>query len=269
MCAEAVGRRDTPGRRLTRHNSFANTRDWCEARHASENEYYAPKNRARVGTVNRTWRTGLAAATQRTKPPINSVLAGFSHFDSSTKPISSRISGTPLVAEQPLRVAVPGVRLFDITCGRHLDPARLLLGQPRQLSTCRSRSLRLGFGNYAFAAALPPCFAFRRAAQYFRIRSPTAFRAAADIRRRLRCGFATSISRALAGIAGLAADPNGKWRNAFRSSAISASSSLIRASAPFLASSIICAECLGMSCRLRVWCSVHPFVALLVLAFDF
>jgi len=87
-------------------------------------------------------------------------------------------------------------------------------------------------------------FTFRLVAQYFFIRRLTAFLAAADIRfRRLLFGTA---SAPCAVIAGLTADPNGRCLKKWRSSAISASSSLIRACAPLRASSMMRDDCLAI-----------------------
>ena len=132
-------------------------------------------------------------------------------------------------------------------CYSRLHPSLIEFGirrQPKSFRSCVGSHSR----NYLVAPVLrPPSFAFRRAAQYRRIRLLTAFRAAVDIRRRFRRVLVTSISRALAGIAGLTAEPNGKCKKTFRSSSISASSSLMRVAAPFLASSMIRKECRGMS----------------------
>jgi uncharacterized protein with von Willebrand factor type A (vWA) domain len=121
---------------------------------------------------------------------------------------------------------------------------------------------------YAFAVAFAP-FPLRFVAHRAFCASLTRLRAAADMRRRRR-GLATSISRALAGIAGLAADPKGRCRNAFRSSAIFGFQFF---DTGFSAFSCKFHEPRGMFRHVVVVFdvdgSMNPFAALLVGTFDF
>lgn len=130
----------------------------------------------------------------------------------------------------------------------------VLTGIPSARQSSKPSAARKVAGKVCFYLL----FAFLRAAQYFRIRSPTAFRCAADIFERLRLGGSTASATPRADLAMVrraVLETVARSGNALSRDATSVWSSFQRASAPRRAQVRMSFECLAITSMLRRLCA--------------